>query len=322
MRKAFAKIILAVLLAFFGIAGVQASYVVTPVKQYGISYGSTYSDWYLVYQNELGKEHNGQLYSSPEYQEHFALWLKVEGLSEDKVSHNPKLILTIPVSGKLAEDASYYAIWSDTENSVPSSVVIGEKTYERSAENGAENLYTVVSVAPAVAVPPEITVAPVSVSHQPISIPAAATVPDATPGLTISKELTLSIGLLFVFLLLVLAFWIKYLQASNREMKDLLLSKEEEMKSHEKEIAALRTQYQEILGRTLREFTLSDAALLEAIDRANILVRIRDKVYLPLTNGREEIFLSTGHIVKNKDKNILAGIKELHRPFLVSEGSC
>ena len=267
MRKIVAKIILAILLVFLGTAGVSASYTAVPIRQYTAN--GFYSDWYLQYRNELSKEYNGKLYGS-EYLKHFALWLRVEGFTEKQVNKNPNKILTIPVSGKLAENADKYVVLSDNGESVPTTVTIGEKTFAKSAEK----LYTVVQ---------EQNVTQPAV----VAVTAKITEKAITPSPTVKQDVASKNSYKLVdVIILVLGVVLVSLIVGKKEKKEVVEKKTE-------------------IEFKIRE---EDAVLLDAIQKAgNLTVRDGNTIHLLLMeDGKVAI---PGNIpVNNKPKNIRAGL--------------
>ena len=282
MRKIVAKMTIAILLVFLGIVEVSASYTAVPIKQYTAD--GYYSDWYLQYRNELSKEYNGKIYGS-EYLKHFALWLRVEGFTEKQVNKNPNKILTIPVSGKLAENADKYVVLSDNGESVPTTVTIGEKTFAKSSEK----LYTMVQTAP-VAVSPLPT--NTSVSYPPTT-PTLVSIPDTkVEHAVITKEFVSFFGL---FVLPMVVGW--FLFVGMQKQKKVSVKKE-------KAEIKLDEEGHQIVFRIREE----DDVLLDAIQKAgNLTVRDGNKIYLSLTeDGRVVI---PGNVpVKNANKNIRDGL--------------
>jgi hypothetical protein len=330
MRKAFIQIILALLLVSFGISGAGASYTVTPVKQYELSRGYTYSDWYLKYRNELGDSHRGSLYGS-QYQTHLALWLRVEGISSGSINRNPNKILTVPVSGDLAARASFYSILSDQGTLVPDQVTIGEKTYEKSVEKGAEKLYTVVQTqpasvsapvvsadqAPADVIPPQNASVSLPVSiPQPISLPEAKSIPDALPEQGIfTEEFLIMFGTILFLVTIPLIFVIRRLSSAAKQLEEIKILLAKQVEQNEGKQKA-NSESEKILQSTLRSFVIEDKILLDAIISAKILaVHGGNTLYLPLMGDGTEVLLS-GALVKNDNKNIFDRIKYLHKDIL------
>jgi hypothetical protein len=345
MKKIFVRSILALLLAFFGIAGASAGYTVVPVKQYKVAEGSLfYSEWYLQYHNELGKEHNGRLYKSAQYHDHYELWKYVEGFTEKDVIRNRNKILTVPVSGHLAESARFFTIMADAGNTIPDKVMIGEKTYVRSIEKGKEKLFTVVPMAQAVVLPvknivstpiiqqeaikaalpipvTQIKPAPTSVIALVSDVPAAKSITHEESLIVAEIILGVMATLLFIAVLYLAAIY-RRLKKNSREERAALIRHFQELKvaltqnlakNKMKEEEANRME--EVLAGSIEPFILENPELLSAVISSEKPPVYRDNtIFLPVVNEGKEVVLPNGTTCKRKPKNILATLRTHYLP--------
>ncbi|MBI2120154.1 MAG: hypothetical protein HYT94_00840 [Parcubacteria group bacterium] len=326
----FPKIILAVFLAFFGIAGAAASYVATPVKQYQLSNGATYSDWYNIYRSELARADNGPLYGA-EYQKHFALWLRVEGLAAPEMAaRNPKRILTVPVSGTLAKRANFYFIRSDSGDLTPEEVVIEKQTYVKSSAKGAAGLYTITQTKQA-ALPPAPTALPKS---GPATVPVADTPPKILPAINNAAESFVMTEMIFtVAAAMLLCFVIWHFIADHRRLKKNLTAKEKELEHVSRLFEELKTEngqyrkeYEEtqeeifkkddLFRRLVRPFVLENKDLIGLIRQAKIFtIHDENTLYFPIIGEGRDVLFPGDVCVKNENKNILAAVRQLHKGY-------
>jgi len=328
--KVIERIMVVLFLVFFGIAAASASYAVVPVQQYGATEGSLlYSDWYLQYHNELGKEHNGQIYGSPQYRDHYKLWKLVEGFTEKDVRRNPNKILTVPVSGHLAEQASFYSILSDSGDTIPDEVTIGEITYARSAERGAEKLFTVVATQQTIPIiaAPAVTESDTTFTKQALETADVSILDISAIKSNYPQELlVLEIGLGVIIFLLVVA--LVFLVSLNRKAKKVIRfheEKEEDLASHFEDLKGWIRHYYgltelaavdfekkaKILQEVLQEFTFTqeDDDLFNAVLASEKPPVFEGRTaYFPKVDGGKKVMLSNGVTPDNNPKNIRASI--------------
>ena len=264
-----------------------------------MSQNSTYSDWYYQYRSELSDDYNGSMYGN-HYKKHLALWLRVEGMTQEQVNHNPNKILTVPVSGKLETQATHFAILSD-EGIVPEKITIGEKTYVKSTEVGAEKTYTVASEQPVVK---QIIAVEKAVLPSLAPINNVVTAPVASSP--ISHFALLEVFIMFDLLLVVtiVSFGI-FVFIGKKEVKTEKLS---ERTDSEVITSVVDEECEE--NKPVRVFVIrdEDESLLNAITVAGDLkVCEGNKIYLPLTEDGRVII--PGNVpVKNINKNVRDGL--------------
>jgi hypothetical protein len=300
-----AKLLGLFLLATAGIAQANDAFTVTvvPVKQYGLAGGATYSGWYYKYHDKLGPEHNGPMYTSEPYKNHFNLWLRVEDMTPEQVNKNPNNILTVPVSGQLAQEASYYRILS-TVNELRE-LVIGDTKYTKSDEKGAEKLYRAEKVG--AILPASEPVAPTVIKHEPLPImpPAQSiAVHEPAPVVQTAKSLPAKEFSLAWILLGLSVLSIGYLSWVVNKKGALLTSVQ-------KELADLKA----LFARLIASFKVEDKDLVTVIESANILAIQDGIVYLPKINRGAEVLVGDT-LSANDPRNVGSAIRRCHAQYL------
>lgn len=348
MRTLFLFFMFCFVLLLTADAIADVPYAAVPVKQYSLPEGGTYSDWYFLHRQKLGREHSGSLYGK-EYDAHKNLWMRVEGLSPESVRKNSNVVLTVPVSGELARTAKFYVMVSDTgAKPLISDIQIGEKRYRRSMEKGAEKLYELLVLEESkTAITPDAQPRAVIASPPKTIVHTASSVPsEEEAAVSISSESSAAAAvvipqssytdearILFVasaaFLLLSIFFLVFGVRAKRRfdSAHALLKEKEKECERSTASFEALKTVVvqrfmenakiqesallaKEILGRVARPFILDDELLPLVRDEGILTIYGENTIYLPfLENGRRVMVGNTA--VNNVNKNIRDAIKQL-----------
>lgn len=306
--KMFPKIAGLFLFAIAGIALADNAFTVTvvPVKQYSLAGGATYSGWYYKYHDQLGSEHNGPIYTSEPYKNHFNLWLRVEDIKPEEVNKNPNKVLTVPVSGQLALNANYYRILS-TINELKE-IVIGDTKYTKSGEKGAEKLYVAEKIPPVPKTEP--ATPPVSTAQdEPAPIKPTENVVVQKPSDPVSAPTKTTTAPVKEFPLAWVLFGLSILSIGY--LSWVITSKNTLLATAQKELAELKA----LFARLIASFTLQDKDLAVVVESAGILETEGDTVYLPKINRGAEVLVGDTPIV-NDNMNILAAIKRSHAKYM------